>query len=155
MYGELTVWFARLKAYLLGVVWKHEEAALMNFRNTRALIKRFFDLVRNILITGGLWYLALKSDSLLLKVMWDMASASIMLYCLSYLQTLRLRVFHPWWPARWARVADFLVSLVVVAPLLYLLLYTMPMTMREIAKAQATIPSTIPPPQASPEDRMG
>jgi hypothetical protein len=128
---------SRLQAYLSGIVWRHKEADTLVVRTTRQMIKWFFDLVRNVLIIGVLKYLATKSGSLLLKVIWDVAFASLGVYCLSYMQTWQFRFFHPWWPANWARVADLLINLAVIAPIFYIIVYTVPWAIDEIARGQA------------------
>jgi hypothetical protein len=131
-----TVWFARLKAYLSGVVWRHEEPIQKNTRNIRALIRWLFDLVKNILIVGGLKFLAIKSGSVVLSLVGIVAFASIMLYCVTYMQTWQLRLFHPWWPNNLARASDLLVNLAIVAPIFYIIVYTVPEAIDDIAKAQ-------------------
>jgi hypothetical protein len=131
-----TVWFPRLKTYLSGVVWRHEEALQINTRNIRALIRWFFDLVKNVLIVGGLKFLAVRSDSVVLKVVGVAAFASILVYCVTYMQTWQVRLFHPWWPNNFARAADLLVNLAIVAPLFYIIVYTVPEAIDDIAKAQ-------------------
>jgi hypothetical protein len=108
-------------------------------------IKWFFDLIRNAVIAGVLGYLATKSNSVVLRILSEGASMALLVYCVSYIQTWHLSFFHPWAPAKWAFGLDVLVSLIVFVPLFYTIAYTAPTAIQEIANAQGTIPSTVPP----------
>jgi predicted PurR-regulated permease PerM len=95
-------------------------------------------------------YLATKSDSWILGIVAQAASAMLVVYCTSYIQNWHLRFLHPWWPKYWARVADLLIFLAIILPLLFVVIFSVATAIKEIAKAQATIPSTVPPTQVSP-----
>jgi len=128
---------ARLQTYLSGVIDRYDEPDTAFARWFRQATKWLFDLLRNAMIVGLLKYLAAKTNSGLLENIAALAFGVLLSYCLSYTNTWRITLLYPWYPANWARVMDVLVALVFLAPLTFLIVYTVPHAIEEIAKAQA------------------
>jgi hypothetical protein len=127
--------FPRLQKYLSGVIaWHPTDLATHSY--VRQGVKWFFDLVKNALVAGALKFLATRSDSLLIKIASDVAFYGLLFYCVSYVQSWHLHFFHPWWPARWAKTLDLLISILVITPLFYVIAISVPSAIDEIAKAQ-------------------
>jgi hypothetical protein len=128
--------FPRFQAYMAKVVvWHGVDAQTSGI--VRQGVKWFFDLIRNAVIAGVLKYLAAKSGGWVLEILSEGASLALLVYCMSYIQTWHLSFFHPWVPAKWARLLDVLVSLIVFLPLFYTIVYAVPTAIEEIAKAQS------------------
>jgi hypothetical protein len=116
------------------VVWHPTDLQTHNY--VRQAAKWFFDLAKNARVAGALKFLATKSDSFLVKIASEVAFAALLFYCLSYVQGWHLRFFHPWWPAPWAKALDLLISMVLIAPLFYVIAISVPSAIDEVAKAQ-------------------
>jgi hypothetical protein len=123
-------------SYLARMVVFREDEGTVYQLNARVIVKWFFHLVRNAMIAGVLKYLADKSDSWTLKIVSDCAFFALLLYCLSYIQTWHVNVFHPWRPAKWARILDGVISAAVFGGTWYLIGHSVPNAIEEIAKAQ-------------------
>ena len=129
--------FPRLQAYLSKVILWHGETDTTISLFVRQVVKWLFDLLRNAVIAGVIKYLGTKSDSWLLKLVSEVAFVALLVYCLSYVQTWQLRLFHPWEPAQWARILDLVVTMLILGPVFYAIIVGVPTAIDEIAKAQA------------------
>lgn len=127
---------ARLQTYLSGVIDRYDEPDTAFSRWFRQATKWVFDLLRNAMIVGLLKYLAPKTNNWLLEDIALLASGILLSYCISYTTTWRVTLLYPWYPANWARVMDLLVGLAFLVPLTFLIVYTVPHAIEEIAKAQ-------------------
>jgi hypothetical protein len=90
----LGIFPAWMQSHLRGIVHNNEvnDEAMVWIQN---FTKSAFDLLKNAMAVGVLRYLALKGQSTLLKVISETASMLLIIYCVTYVSSWRLRLFHP------------------------------------------------------------
>lgn len=83
-----------MQSYLRGVVRNHKadnEATLW----IQSFTKSALDLISKAMVVGVRHYLSRKGQSTLLKVIAETASMFLIVYCITYVSSWRLRLFHP------------------------------------------------------------
>jgi len=90
----LEVFPAWMQSYLRGIIHDNritDEATVWIQNFTKSAL----DLISKAMVVGVLHYLARKGRSTLLKVIAETASMFLIVYCITYVSSWRLRLFHP------------------------------------------------------------
>src|SRR5260370_5739231 len=89
---------------------------------SRALTKWLFDLLRNIVMVGFLFYLAKRTNNSILHVAAAVANAMLLVYLLSYLNTWSIRPYQTYYRLQNPSVVDLIIMMIVVG-LITLIIY--------------------------------
>ena len=80
--------------YVAAGVTQDPSVDLKRVVEMRAFTKWLFDVVKNVLVVGGVLAVAKKTDDLLFTICGQVLLAFITVYCLSYLMTWYYNPFH-------------------------------------------------------------
>ncbi len=124
-----------LQLYLRGIVQNHkgnDEATgwIQNFTTSA------FDLIKNAMAVGVLHYLARKGQSTELIIISETASILLIIYCITYVSSWRLRLFHPVANRRVGALLDIAVGIGISIALLVGVSVTVESSIHEIARLQ-------------------
>jgi hypothetical protein len=106
-----------MQSYLRGVVRNHkvdDEVTLWIQNFTKSAL----DLISKAMVVGVLHYLARKGQSTVLKIIAEMASVLLIIYCVTYVSSWRLRLFHPLTNRRLGALLDIAVGVGISVALL-------------------------------------
>ena len=112
----------------------------------RALTKWLFDLLRNILMVGFLFYLAKRTNNSILHVAAAVANAMLLVYLLSYLNTWSIRPYQTYYRLQKPSVVDLIIMILFVGPIVLLIYIGIPYVANQIASAYETQKSDLAPP---------
>src|SRR6266436_5569676 len=130
----------------LGEMVSFSDSELKTAGYIRALTEWLFDLLRNILMVGFLFYLAKRTNNSILHVAAGVANAMLLVYLLSYLNTWSIRPYQTYYRLQKPSVVD-LIIMILLAGLIVLLIYIgIPYVANQIASAYETQKSDLAPP---------
>src|SRR6266478_7891616 len=122
----------------LGEMVSFSDSELKTAGYIRALTEWLFDLLRNILMVGFLFYLAKRTNNSILHVAAAVANAMLLVYLLSYLNTWSIRPYQTYYRLQKPSVVD-LIIMILLAGLIVLLIYIgIPYVANQIASAYET-----------------
>ena len=98
--------------------------------------KSALDLISKAMVVGILHYLARKGQSTLLKVIAETASMLLIVYCITYVSSWRLRLFHPLANRRVGAFLDIVVGVGISIALLIGVSVAVESSVHEIGQLQ-------------------
>src|SRR5260370_11299467 len=101
----------------------------------RALTKWLFDLLRNILMVGFLFYLAKRTNNSILHVAAYVANAMLLVYLLSYLNTWSIHPYQTYYRLQKSSVVDIIIMLIFIGTMVPLIYFGIPYVANQIAPA--------------------
>src|SRR5262245_20264747 len=90
----LEIFPAWMQSYMRGIVRSrklNDEVTIWIQNFTRSAL----DLINKAIVVGVLHYLARKGQSTLMTIIAETASMLLVVYCITYVSSWRLRLFHP------------------------------------------------------------
>jgi hypothetical protein len=106
----------------------------------RTFTKWLFDLLRNILIVGFLFYLAKMTNSIVLRTAAAVADGMLIVYLLSYFNPWVVRPYQTFYRVQKPSVVDFIIWVVVVVPAAFLVAISIPYVANQIASGYGSPP---------------
>jgi hypothetical protein len=106
----------------------------------RAFTKWLFDLLRNILIVGFLFYLAKRTDSIVLRAAAAVADGMLIIFLLSYFNPWAVRPYQTFYRLQKPSVVDFILWVVAVVPVAFLVAISIPYVANQIASGYESPP---------------
>ncbi|HEX2633928.1 MAG TPA: hypothetical protein VHM22_14050, partial [Bradyrhizobium sp.] len=99
----------------------------------RAFTKWLFALLGNILIVGFLFYLAKRTNSMVLRTAAAVADGILIVYLLSYFNPWVVRPYQMFYRLQKPSVVDFIIWVVIVVPAAFLFAISIPYVANQIA----------------------
>jgi hypothetical protein len=106
----------------------------------RAFTKWLFALLGNILIVGFLFYLAKRTNSMVLRTAAAVADGILIVYLLSYFNPWVVRPYQMFYRLQKPSVVDFIIWVVVVVPAAFLFAISIPYVANQIASGYGDSP---------------
>jgi hypothetical protein len=106
----------------------------------RTFTKWLFDLLRNILIVGFLFYLAKRTNSTVLRTAAAVADGMLIVYLLSYFNPWAVRPYQTFYRVQKPSVVDFIIWVLVVVPAAFLVAISIPYGANQIASGYGSPP---------------
>ena len=125
--------FERVWRFLWEMV-SFDESELQIAGHIRAITKWLFDLLRNVLMVGFLFYLAKRTNSSILFIAATAANALLMVYLLSYLNAWSIHPYQTYYRLQKPSVVDFLIVMIFVG-LIVSIYFGTPYVANQIASA--------------------
>jgi DNA mismatch repair ATPase MutL len=126
--------FERVWRFLWEMV-SFDESELQIAGHIRAITKWLFDLLRNVLMVGFLFYLAKRTNSSILFIAATAANALLMVYLLSYLNTWSIHPYQTYYRLQKPSVVDFLIVMIFVGLIVFSIYFGIPYVANQIASA--------------------
>jgi hypothetical protein len=99
----------------------------------RTFTKWLFALLGNILIVGFLFYLAKRTNSIVLRIAAALADGILIVYLLSYFNPWVVRPYQMFYRLQKPSVVDFIIWVVIVVPVAFLVAISIPYVANQIA----------------------
>jgi hypothetical protein len=119
----------------LGEMVSVSDSELKTAGYIRALTKWLFDLLRNILMVGFLFYLAKRTNNSILHVAAYVANAMLLVYLLSYLNTWSIHPYQTYYRLQKSSVVDIIIMLIFIGTMVPLIYFGIPYVANQIAPA--------------------
>ncbi len=117
----------------LGEMVSFSDSELKTAGYIRALTEWLFDLLRNILMVGFLFYLAKRTNNSILHVAAGVANAMLLVYLLSYLNTWSIHPYQTYYRLRTSSVVDVIIMMIVVGLITLIIYIGIPHVAKQIA----------------------
>src|SRR6266478_8427832 len=126
-------WKSERFSRFLGEMVSFSDSELKTAGYIRALTEWLFDLLRNILMVGFLFYLAKRTNNSILHVAAGVANAMLLVYLLSYLNTWSIHPYQTYYRLRTSSVVDVIIMMIVVGLITLIIYIGIPHVAKQIA----------------------